>query len=87
MLWAENVLARRYFYPGCHRMEPYRSRTDVAARPLPETDRLARRVLTLPTGTGISTADAVLISQLVRRAIAAAPLLPAALLDRRRSSP
>jgi dTDP-4-amino-4,6-dideoxygalactose transaminase len=22
VLWAENVLARRYFYPGCHRMEP-----------------------------------------------------------------
>ena len=25
ILQAENVLARRYFYPGCHRMEPYRS--------------------------------------------------------------
>ena len=25
VLIAENVLARRYFYPGCHRMEPYRS--------------------------------------------------------------
>lgn len=25
LLHAENVLARRYFYPGCHRMEPYRS--------------------------------------------------------------
>ena len=25
LLWAENVVARRYFYPGCHRMEPYRS--------------------------------------------------------------
>jgi dTDP-4-amino-4,6-dideoxygalactose transaminase len=25
VLHAENVLARRYFYPGCHRMEPYRS--------------------------------------------------------------
>ena len=24
-LRAEGVLARRYFYPGCHRMEPYRS--------------------------------------------------------------
>jgi len=23
ILHAENVLARRYFYPGCHRMEPY----------------------------------------------------------------
>ena len=25
ILTAENVMARRYFYPGCHRMEPYRS--------------------------------------------------------------
>ena len=25
VLHAENVLARRYFWPGCHRMEPYRS--------------------------------------------------------------
>src|SRR6185369_16835713 len=25
ILHAENVLARRYFYPGCHKMEPYKS--------------------------------------------------------------
>ena len=25
MLHARNILARRYFYPGCHAMEPYRS--------------------------------------------------------------
>src|SRR5260370_8295129 len=25
VLAAENIVARRYFYPGCHRMEPYRS--------------------------------------------------------------
>ena len=25
VLMAENVAARRYFFPGCHRMEPYRS--------------------------------------------------------------
>ena len=25
VLKAENVLARRYFFPGCHQMEPYRS--------------------------------------------------------------
>ena len=25
VLHAENIIARRYFYPGCHRMEPYRS--------------------------------------------------------------
>jgi dTDP-4-amino-4,6-dideoxygalactose transaminase len=25
ILNAENILSRRYFYPGCHQMEPYRS--------------------------------------------------------------
>ena len=25
VLWAEQVLARRYFHPGCHRMDPYRT--------------------------------------------------------------
>src|SRR5438094_111807 len=49
ILSAENVMARRYFYPGCHRMEPYRS--NLPGLRLPETDRLAERVLCLPTGT------------------------------------
>jgi dTDP-4-amino-4,6-dideoxygalactose transaminase len=42
---AENVLARRYFFPGCHRMEPYRSHFPHAALVLPETEKLCRRVL------------------------------------------
>lgn len=48
VLRAENILARRYFYPGCHRMEPYRRRPD--RRSLPATERLAETVLALPTG-------------------------------------
>ncbi len=28
----EQVLARRYFYPGCHRMEPYRTLYAFKAR-------------------------------------------------------
>ena len=43
VLWAENVLARRYFYPGCHRMEPYRSLYPDAGVALPETERLRSR--------------------------------------------
>ena len=35
-LHAENVLARRYFYPGCHQMEPYRSYFPHAKLLLPE---------------------------------------------------
>jgi dTDP-4-amino-4,6-dideoxygalactose transaminase len=50
VLVAENVLARRYFSPGCHRMEPYRSDTGTALTALPITERLADSVLALPTG-------------------------------------
>lgn len=58
ILWAENVLARRYFYPGCHRMEPYRSYFPHAGLQLPETEKLTARVLVLPNGTSVNT-DAV----------------------------
>jgi dTDP-4-amino-4,6-dideoxygalactose transaminase len=53
ILEAENVLARRYFYPGAHRMEPYRSFQPQAGLVLPVTQRLARRLFQLPTGTAI----------------------------------
>ncbi len=56
-LWAENVMARKYFWPGCHRMEPYRTLYPRAAARLPRTDAVAERLLILPTGTGVSQAD------------------------------
>lgn len=57
VLRAENVLAKNYFHPGCHRMEPYRRRPQVHTPvALPRTEALAERVLVLPTGPAI-TAD------------------------------
>lgn len=53
VLQAENVLARRYFYPGCHEMEPYHSYFPHAGLLLPETERLTQRVMSLPTGTAV----------------------------------
>ena len=64
ILSAENVMVRRYFYPGCHRMEPYRS--NLPGLFLPETDRLAERVLCLPTGTAVEEEDIEIICQLVK---------------------
>jgi dTDP-4-amino-4,6-dideoxygalactose transaminase len=58
LLHAENILARRYFYPGVHRMEPYRTTQPLVGRRLPRTERLAERVLVLPTGTAVD-ADAI----------------------------
>lgn len=69
ILHAENVIARRYFYPGCHRMEPYRSYFPHAGLLLPETERLAQRVLILPTGTAISEEDVREICKIIRLAV------------------
>ena len=57
-LHAENVLARKYFWPGCHNMEPYRSYYPHAGLVLPNTSRVAERVVVLPTGSALS-ADAI----------------------------
>jgi len=69
ILHAENVLARRYFYPGCHRMEPYRSFWPRAGQRLPETERLSERVISLPTGTAIGPDEIGAICQIIRLAI------------------
>jgi dTDP-4-amino-4,6-dideoxygalactose transaminase len=54
ILHAENVIARRYFYPGCHRMEPYKSYQPYASLLVPVTEKLVKNILTLPNGTSIS---------------------------------
>ncbi len=50
VLHAENILARRYFYPGCHRMEPYHSISPRVGLSLPETEKLTQRVLSSKSG-------------------------------------
>lgn len=52
-----NICAKRYFYPGCHNMEPYRSQFLASGRQLRSTDYLCRRVLCLPTGNSVSPED------------------------------
>ena len=66
ILHSENIRARRYFYPGCHRMEPYRSYYPNAGLLLPETEQLCERILSLPTGTAIQKDDIEKICSLVR---------------------
>lgn len=70
ILWAENVVARRYFYPGCHRMEPYRSYYPHAGLLLPVTESLVERVLLLPTGTSIDEQDISKICAILRLVLA-----------------
>ena len=52
-LHAENILARKYFWPGCHNMKPYSELYPNASLLLPNTQQVAERVVVLPTGTAI----------------------------------
>jgi len=69
VLHRENVMARRYFYPGCHRMEPYRTQQPRAGLVLPETEKLVRQTLVMPTGTGVRPEDIPEIVDILRCAI------------------
>jgi dTDP-4-amino-4,6-dideoxygalactose transaminase len=66
VLHVENVLARRYFYPGCHQMEPYCSYFPHAGLLLPNTNRLTQRVMALPTGMAVSDENIDQICGLIR---------------------
>jgi dTDP-4-amino-4,6-dideoxygalactose transaminase len=52
-LHAENILARKYFWPGCHRMKPYRELYPNAGLLLAQTEQVAGRVIVLPNGTAL----------------------------------
>lgn len=67
VLHADNILARRYFFPGCHRMEPYRALFPDCV--LPETERLSGRVLALPTGTAVGHREVELVAAVIRAAL------------------
>lgn len=57
ILHAENILARKYFWPGCHNMAPYRDLYPHARLLLANTQTVANRVVVLPTGTNLNKQD------------------------------
>ncbi|MEW5686859.1 MAG: DegT/DnrJ/EryC1/StrS family aminotransferase [Pseudomonadota bacterium] len=65
-LHAENVLARKYFWPGCHRMKPYRDAYPWADKHLPNTNAVAARVVVLPTGPSVGVEDIETICGVIR---------------------
>lgn len=68
-LHAENIRARRYFWPGCHRMEPYRSLPVYEGLRLPVTERILSRVVVLPTGTTASDEDVDVVCKVIQLTI------------------
>lgn len=82
ILHAENVLVRRYFYPGCHQMEPYRSFFPHAGLLLPETEKLVQRVLSMPNGTSVTSEDIERICGLIRFVVENRDVVQKGLADR-----
>jgi dTDP-4-amino-4,6-dideoxygalactose transaminase len=70
VLWTENVQARRYFFPGLHRMEPYCSTPGHIRCPLPGTELASQQVLVLPTGQSMQPDDVMQVVQIIKAAIA-----------------
>ena len=81
LLQAENVIARRYFYPGCHRLAPYRSMPRYRGVQLPATDAVASRVLCLPTGTAVSVEAIDAICHMLAAAVRHGPEIARRLQD------
>ncbi len=67
VLRAENILARKYFWPGCHNMEPYCSLYPHAGLMLPMTKQLADRVMVLPTGTTMTICSLDVILNIMKK--------------------
>jgi dTDP-4-amino-4,6-dideoxygalactose transaminase len=65
-LHAENVLVRKYFWPGCHKMKPYRDLFPHAGLKLENTRAIADRVIVLPNGMSVSDGAVCAISNVVR---------------------
>ncbi len=63
-LLENNVLARRYFYPGCHKSEPYKE--IYSDLPLHVTNRLSESVLILPNGQNVSSKDIEKICNIIK---------------------
>jgi dTDP-4-amino-4,6-dideoxygalactose transaminase len=65
-LQAENVLARRYFWPGCHRMMPYRKLYPDASRFLKYSEAVADSIIVLPTGMSVDQSAVETITSIIR---------------------
>jgi dTDP-4-amino-4,6-dideoxygalactose transaminase len=69
ILHAENVIARRYFYLGCHRMEPYKWYFPNADILLQNTVQIASRVICLPTGDTVDRQAVATICAIIRMVV------------------
>ena len=69
-LHKRNVIARKYFWPGCHRMEPYKSLYPNSHLWLQETEKVAARVIVLPTGETVLPETVCMICGMIENIVA-----------------
>ena len=72
VLHAENILARKYFWPGCHRMQPYKSLFPNANLLLPNTEHRAAQLMVLPTGQCVSRSDIETVCTIIKSGLSQA---------------
>lgn len=65
-LHAENILARKYFWPGCHKMQPYLDLFPHADLMLPNTKAVSERVMVLPAGTSVTQEHIAQVCAIIR---------------------
>jgi dTDP-4-amino-4,6-dideoxygalactose transaminase len=77
-LHREGIIARKYFWPGCHRMEPYRTTQPDSSRHLPATEQVANQVVVLPTGQSVSLDDVSRVCSVIKQSFESKTRLAAA---------
>lgn len=65
-LQAENILARKYFWPGAHKMKPYRDLFPHAELLLPNSRSISERVVVLPSGRAMTHENITQIGVIIR---------------------
>jgi len=65
-LHAENILARKYFWPGCHMMKPYRDLYPHSGLLLEHTRTVAQRVIVLPNGPTLPDGAIAVVASVLR---------------------
>lgn len=65
ILKGENILARRYFHPGVHRMQPFSEWYPNIAESIPVTEGLCKRLFQLPNSNPLELPDVKKICELL----------------------
>jgi dTDP-4-amino-4,6-dideoxygalactose transaminase len=68
-LHRHNVIARKYFWPGAHQMVYYQTHPSGTSHAAPVTDKVAARVIVLPTGQAVNRQQVESICELINQAI------------------